>query len=158
MCASEITVDTLYNGRPIHEILFDKTAQTICISEIAINGEKLIPERVMRRVHLSYNDFLKFHNNLENIILQYDSWQTPLRCSFTVKGGWAIPKAPLISAQLTVASLQNYARWFWRLTDDWVVSCLFTQNEANDVVMTTADTEYTGMCTMNVELSTKTLW
>ncbi len=107
----------------------------------------------MRRVHIFYRDFIKFHNYLEQTLSLYDVWKTPLTTRFNVKGGWAIPKEPLVSANLTVASLQNYARWFWPLTDGWVMTCDFSQNEVNDIVMEETLTEYTGMCTMNVVLS-----
>lgn len=142
----------------MHAILFDKIAQTVGINEITINGERLIPEPAMRKVHLWYRDFIQFHNNLEEIISLYNSWKTPLITRFTVKGGWAIPKAPLISAQLTVESLENYARWFWSLADNSVISCIFTQNQNNDVIMETTESEYTGMCTMDVEFAVKNIW
>lgn len=134
-------------------MFFDPLAQTISISEITWNGKKLKPESIMRKVHLHYLDFFKFHNCLEEMLSLYEDWQTHLRASLTVKGSWAIPKAPLILAQQTVDSLQDYARWFWPLKTGWVLCCLFTQNQVNDVVINTTDTEYTGVCTMDVEFS-----
>lgn len=148
-----LTIDTLYNGQPVHTIFFDKIDQSICIGEVQYKGQKLIPEKIMRRVHLFYTDFFKFVNYLEEIISLYDVWQTPLITNFTVKGGWEIPKAPLILAKMTVASLQQYARWFWMLTNEWVICCEFTQNEINDLEIATTDTYYTGKCTMNVKYS-----
>lgn len=149
----EITLHTIYDGRPIHTMFFDKLNETICVSDIVYKEKKLKPEKIMRRVPIFYRDFIKLHNYLEETLSIYEVWQTPLTTSFTVKGGWAFPKAQLVSAKITVASLQNYARWFWPLTDEWVMACEITQNEVNDVVMKETMTEYTGMCTMNVVLS-----
>lgn len=153
LCNLEISIHTLYNGRPIRTMFFDQLAQTICISEITSSGKKLTPEQIMRKVHIFYPDFIKFHNYLEETLSLYDEWHIPLRTTFTVKGGWVIPKAPLILTQQTVASLGNYARWFWPLSNGWIMTCVFTQNQINDLVMETTETEYTGMCTMDAELS-----
>lgn len=134
-------------------MFFDKVHKTVSVSNIVYKEKKLKPEKIMRQVHIIYRDFFKFHNYLEETLLAYNDWHTPLKTSFTVKGGWIIPKAPLVAAKQTVSFLQNYSRWFWPLTDNWVMTCEFTQNEVNDVVIKETMTEYTGMCTMNVVLS-----
>lgn len=137
-------------------MFFDSMAETISVSEITYNGKKLVPERIMRNVHVHYRDFLKFHKCLEEILSLFNDWQTHLRYSIIVKGGWVIPKAPLMLAQQTVDSLKNYSRWLWPLPNGWVLCCLFTQNKVNDVKLTTTETEYIGMCTMDVEIITLT--
>lgn len=122
-----------------------------------VHGKKLLPERIMRRICLPLKDFLQFHQNLDNLVLQYNNWNTPLTTTFSVKGKWTIPKAPLLFAQTTVEELGNYSRWLFPLTNGWVVSCLFTQNVVNDLVLTESELEYAGVCTMDVELATKYL-
>lgn len=144
-------LETIYNGRPLRSMLYDDLEQTIHIDQISYNGSHLQPEKVMRIVHIYYQDFIKFHDMLDETLKLYEEWRTSLITKFTIKGGWAIHKEPIQLAKVPVLSLTEYARWFWFLPNGNVMCCLFTQNEIEDLVLTDTETHFNGVCTMNVE-------
>lgn len=147
-------MNTIYNDRRIDSMFYDKIAKTIHIKEILCKGQKLKPEKCMRIIHIWYKDFLSFHKLLEETLTLNEEWQTELITKFTVRGGWVIEKEQLITRNMSVFSLGDYARWFWCLPNGGrVLCCLFTQNEIeDDLLMIETHTHFSGICTMNVKL------
>lgn len=91
----------------------------------------------MRIIHIWYKDFLKFHELLEDTLTLHETWTTDSVTKFTIIGGWVIPKEPLITRNVSVLSLGDYARWFWCLPNGSELCCVFKQNEAeSDLLLT----------------------
>lgn len=98
-----------------------------------------------------YPHFLQFHERLVETISMFEEWKTPLVTKFTVRGGWVMPKDVVDFMTSTNVKLDNYARWFWSLSNGWTMCALFTQNVLGDLKTGSTDQNYTGECTMDVE-------
>lgn len=139
-------------------MFYNEKSRTIHIRDVTYKGQQFKPEKNMRDIHICCKDFFKFHKMLVEFLELYDEQQTFLTKTFTVIGGWGIPKLPLLLCDLSIFNLGQYARWFWDLSGGYVLVASFTQNKlSHDLLLSETDTHYNGFCTMDVILRIQTL-